>query len=288
MMTKRGRALCSWIVFFLSGSAQVFADNYAHLERVASDEMLLGNSNAFAPVSAYDVIVASIEQVDDQGATNGNPPKVTLSVSEVLWGNVQPGKLQARWLPPPYDFVTFGDFTDPRFKKWEAEPLPGPKAGLKMILIGYKGKKYFFTRDKYVENTEAFLVSARCRYEYSDEKRAWALAAIKKGSEYRQKLKTFSEMGFDSVEEYECGLGPNGPVFGKWHVQFDGVLETVPPLINWHWLHSDLAESGTLRIDEAGNITAGRGTGKFNWETNELTWNGRRYVPLPQEARYEK
>lgn len=105
--------------------------------------------------------------------------------------------------------------------------------------------------------------------------------------------KALSGKRFETVEEYECGLGPNGPVFWKWHVGFGGYLETVPPLLLWYWDHSDQSQSGTLSMDETGNITAGGSVGpdikaKFNRETNELIWDGIRYVLSPQEVRYKK
>ncbi len=162
-----------WIALLLSWSTQVFGG--VSLEHVASDEDLVANS-------AFAVIVATIEQVDDQGATNGNPPNVTLSVGEVLRGHMQPGRLQARWLPFPHDIDYAGGDSEARVREWAAQPLSGPTLGLKMILIGHMGSAYF-TRAQYADSTETFLVSARCRLTYSDEKRAWALAAVKKGQE---------------------------------------------------------------------------------------------------------
>ena len=165
------RVLCFWILLFLSWSTRVFGG--VSLEHVASDEALVANS-------AFAIIVASIEQVDDQGASNGEPPKVTLLVSEVLRGNMQPGRLRARWLPFPHDIDYGGGDSEERLGKWTARPLSGPKLGLKMILIGRMGNGYL-TRAKYADSAEAFLVSARCRFTYSDEKRDWVLAAIKEG-----------------------------------------------------------------------------------------------------------
>ena len=166
-------SVCLWILLLVSWSAQAFGG--VSFENVYSDEAQVANSN-------FAVIVASIEQVDDQGASNGDPPIVTLLVSEVLRGNVRPGRLHARWLPLPHDIDYVGGDAEARLREWSARPLAGPKLGLKMILIGTMGNGNF-SGAKYVDSTQAFLVSARCRFTYSDEKREWALAAIKRGAE---------------------------------------------------------------------------------------------------------
>ena len=168
--------VCLWTLLFVSWSTHVFGG--ASIEHVMSDNDLLASPS-------YSVIVASIEQVDDQGATYGDPPEVTLLVSEVLRGNIQLGRLHARWLPFPHDIDYVGGNSETALRGWEAQPLSGPKQGLKMILIGNIERRYF-PSTKYPESTdsvEAFMVSARCRFAYSDVRRAWALKAIQRGEE---------------------------------------------------------------------------------------------------------
>lgn len=91
---------------------------------------------------------------------------------------------------------------------------------------------------------------------------------------------------FESVNEYVFGL--SSYTRARQSVFFDEH--------RWHWRHSDLQESGTFTMDEAGDIVASGALGgkdihaHFDRETNELTWAGEQYTlvrpvePLVQEG----
>jgi hypothetical protein len=80
---------------------------------------------------------------------------------------------------------------------------------------------------------------------------------------------------FRSVEEGECGLGPDGVVMCQWTVSFaaDGTFS---------WMYSDLGDSGTWSCSE-GELSAQRGGGQaisvsFDAGTGVLTWDGVAYT----------
>jgi hypothetical protein len=80
---------------------------------------------------------------------------------------------------------------------------------------------------------------------------------------------------FESVDNHEVGLGPNGPAMGKWSVTFktDG---------NYQWNHSDVQESGRYFCNGLGvEGTRGDGTfyeGSFSSDGSTLTWEGVDYA----------
>ncbi len=165
-----------WLVVFLllSRSAQAFAG--MSMLDVLSDEALLKD---------FPVIVATIEQVNDQDATNGNPPRVTLLVEKALQGDLKPGRHEARWLPGSHDIDYTGGDSTARLQAWASKPLRGPGVGAKMILMGSMGNMYG-TRAPYSSGTDSFLVFTRCRYPYSEEKLARVLDIIEKGKVERK------------------------------------------------------------------------------------------------------
>lgn len=159
-------SVCLLLVWTMAVSAGI------DLETIASDEMLIGDTQ-------YDVIIATIQRSGDESATNGNPPKVELLVTEVLRGNVQLRVLQARWLPEPHGIDWVGSGAEELRQQWAAAPLKGPTAGEKLILIGFTDSGYYEWSDP--EGAKWFLVHYRCRYPFSEEKRAWVLQVIEKG-----------------------------------------------------------------------------------------------------------
>lgn len=79
---------------------------------------------------------------------------------------------------------------------------------------------------------------------------------------------------FASLEELECGLGPNGVVLCHWHL-------TLSANGSWTWQHSDYGESGTWTCAE-GVVTGlisgpGAYTGTYDTVTGTLTWDGHDY-----------
>ncbi len=60
---------------------------------VAEKESLLGNP-------AYDILVVTVLAVEAAGATNGNPPRVELSVEEVLRGEDRGPTVMVAWQAP--------------------------------------------------------------------------------------------------------------------------------------------------------------------------------------------
>jgi hypothetical protein len=73
-----------------------------------------------------------------------------------------------------------------------------------------------------------------------------------------------------SLEEMECGLGPNGPEYCNWHISFDSGT--------WDWSHSDVMETGGYTCD-ANLIDGGSYSGELDMGTGILTWEGADYEP---------
>lgn len=81
---------------------------------------------------------------------------------------------------------------------------------------------------------------------------------------------------FSSIEELECGLGPEGPIPCHWTVAFeeDG---------DYLWQYSDLGEGGSYAC-EAGVITVLNNPGldvSYDPASGILTWDGVEYVADP-------
>jgi len=76
---------------------------------------------------------------------------------------------------------------------------------------------------------------------------------------------------FMSLDELECGRGPDGGALCRWRINF-----TTATMFTWQ--HSDFAESGTYTCD-GDTITAQRQTGGpitaiYDPTTRRLTWDG--------------
>ena len=122
-----------------------------------------------------DVVVAAVKKVSDHAATNGDPPRLELEVHEVLRGDPKADRARAVWDPRPNGF----DYGDPEMmrravRKWEAQPLAGPKVGDKLVLWGE------LAGDKKRPVFHAYSWHA---YPFSAEKRTWAVKVIRDAEE---------------------------------------------------------------------------------------------------------
>ena len=148
-----------------------------------------GKGAPYLGTRAGDVVVATVERVENRRATNGNPPRVTLRIHEVLRGDPMRDRTNAIWEPTPNGF----DFGDPAIlsaalAKWEKAPLESPKVGAKFVLWGEciedKDAK---AKSKQSEPSAAtFAAWSWNAYPYSEEKRAWAVDDIRKAAEERR------------------------------------------------------------------------------------------------------
>ena len=82
---------------------------------------------------AYDILVITMLAVEDEHATNGNPPKVQLSVEEVIRSEKRTPTVTATWQAPVFheDLKEAGGVTD----AWKRRPLKGPEVGTKLIVF---------------------------------------------------------------------------------------------------------------------------------------------------------
>ena len=79
-------------------------------------------------------------------------------------------------------------------------------------------------------------------------------------------------LSFDSVQEYECGLGPDGVFMCNWSISFTAAEYT--------WLYSDIKESGryTCAQGELVSTTSSRSiAGSYDADTGRLIWDGISY-----------
>ncbi len=119
-----------------------------------------------------DVVVATVKNVSDHEATNGNPPIVELEVHEVLRGDAKLDRTRAVWQPYPLwnGECLVGVDVEKITSRWEAEKLASPKVGDKFILWG----------EITDENMRPqFGVFSREAYLFSEEKRTWAVKFIR-------------------------------------------------------------------------------------------------------------
>jgi hypothetical protein len=82
---------------------------------------------------------------------------------------------------------------------------------------------------------------------------------------------------FTSINELECGLGPNGPTSCKWTLAF---APSDPIASEFSWQYSDVGESGLASCNHATVKANGAReiTGSFDALTQRLTWDGQVYV----------
>ena len=140
------------LAFVILGGAQARAWEVRDA-LVADKESLLKNP-------AYDILVATVRAVEATGATNANPPKIDLSVEEVLRGPDRGGTVMVTWQAPVFheDTKDSGGVTE----AWKARPLAGPEVGAKLIVFS-------------IGPTEAQGVQAWSVYRFSPQNRAVVL-----------------------------------------------------------------------------------------------------------------
>ncbi len=84
---------------------------------------------------------------------------------------------------------------------------------------------------------------------------------------------------FQSVEQHECGLTPDGVAMCHWQITFSA---QDPQRTMFMWSHSDVGESGSVRCTGRQISTDGIGrvhTGAYDPGTQTLTWDGLPYSP---------
>ena len=80
------------------------------------------------------IIIATVMNVSEEPATNGNPPRVALKVNRVLRGDAK-GSIRGLWNPPFHGIDTSG--RDAELEAWKVIPMDKPKVGGKFILCGW-------------------------------------------------------------------------------------------------------------------------------------------------------
>ncbi len=127
--------------------------------------------------SRSDVVVATVEQVDQENATNARPPRVTLRIREVLRGDPEADRRRGLWAPFPHD-VDYGVIeTNPIYQAWARQPLAGPTPGTELILLGEMQQE---------EERSIFWISPVGRFPFSKENRDLALEGVATGERLRR------------------------------------------------------------------------------------------------------
>jgi hypothetical protein len=87
-------------------------------------------------------------------------------------------------------------------------------------------------------------------------------------------------IGFTSLSQGECGLGPDGVSQCSWHIAFDARDSAFS---DYTWHHSDVEEAA--RVECHGRALTGysfdgqaRYTGSYDSVTRILTWDGAQYA----------
>ena len=147
------------------------------IEDVFSEAQLVSRSQ-------YDVVVITIIDVEKRQATNGNPPKLKIKIEKVLRGSIVPGEYLAVWSSGFHDVDYAGGDSEERKNQWFNAPLELPTEGAKMIVIGKvwngtipaSGSSMPYSWES---NNGKFLIEARCRYTYSEDREVRVLEKIK-------------------------------------------------------------------------------------------------------------
>jgi hypothetical protein len=176
---SRPRCGTSWLVATLSsalvacagGRVAAVPDQKSTAEGMSFEQFLhTSDPEAVIAQSRHDVIVARVLVAAKGTPTNGTPPVVEIEVQEVLSGKMSRAPAHALWEAVPHDVDWVGSGADARIAEWAARPLPGPAAGTAWILVG--------SLDTTSGREGIFRVSPRGRFEYSEQRRAWALRAL--------------------------------------------------------------------------------------------------------------
>jgi hypothetical protein len=126
------------------------------------------------PMASRDVIVGFVTKVSSGYATNGDPARVTFTVTETLKGEIK-GTVVVSWGGPPHD-VDYGDpRTNPRYISWAAQQAGKPTLGDVYILFGGLSDP----RDKGALEQQWFYTEPGGRMPLTAENRKKALDAIK-------------------------------------------------------------------------------------------------------------
>lgn len=123
----------------------------------------------------WDILVVTVDKINNDNTTNENPPKGRFSVDEVLRGKIKNKNLNLIWRAPdrPYDHEEwtkesntkpFEWYRRPLKKEWYKTPLIGPKEGEKLIV--------FTLEKKDLGNIDAEVVEV---YKFSDTNRRTVL-----------------------------------------------------------------------------------------------------------------
>jgi hypothetical protein len=90
----------------------------------------------------------------------------------------------------------------------------------------------------------------------------------------------FEGRRFESVEQHECGLTPDGVAMCHWQLELSA-LDSMRS--RFMWQHSDVGESGSVRCTGRQLSTDGIGpvyTGAYDPQARRLTWDNLPYSLL--------
>ncbi len=111
------------------------------------------------------VMIAEVVSVPNQAWTNGNPPKVTLRMINLLRGRDYPRNMIAIWQPMPYD-TSWAEADETTVSdEWKALPLQAPRRDSRWMLTGKwdNNSKLFYVSPvaRFPESGDAFTVLTR-------------------------------------------------------------------------------------------------------------------------------
>jgi hypothetical protein len=112
--------------------------------------------------------VVRVDAVDDAGATHGRPPRLTVTVDEVLRGAGTTGAQAAQWAQSPSgrDLDCGLPTRDDCWRAWAARPLAGPAAGTRWIVTGN------------LDPSGSYAIQAWSAVPYSEATRAHVVAGM--------------------------------------------------------------------------------------------------------------
>jgi hypothetical protein len=86
------------------------------------------------------IVAATVTSVDPKGSTFGDPPQVTLEITDVFVGASVPPSVEVQWRPPADGRPVICFDEDPSkcqddARRWATRPFQGPDVGAKFLLV---------------------------------------------------------------------------------------------------------------------------------------------------------
>jgi hypothetical protein len=124
-----------------------------------------------------DVAVATVREVSKHRATNGNPPRLKLDITEVLYGEATIGPCDAILVPANYPTGPAGGCDEDTLGYWNRQPMKSASVGEKFIFVGKISRQ---------GGKASLSASVWKRHTFTKQNHDWAIKATRRGEKLKQ------------------------------------------------------------------------------------------------------